>query len=124
MKKLFFFFLLIGSACPAYTQTTTPVAIIMNTTDFRKQFMFGFKAGLNYSNVYDSRGEEFNVDAKLGPAAGIFFCIPIDKLIGIQPELLFSERGFKATGTMLGTSYSLRRSSYFIDVPILFDLKV
>lgn len=92
-------------------------------TDFRTEFQLGLKIGANYSNVYDAQGESFNADPKLGLAAGAFFAIPISKFIGIQPELLFSQKGFKATGSILGSNYGLTRTTDFLDIPLFFAIK-
>jgi len=91
--------------------------------DDRGKISIGAKAGANYSNVYDSEGDEFDANAKLGLAAGVFVAIPIGQFFGIQPELLFSQKGFKSTGRVLGLDYSLTRTSNYIDVPLLFALK-
>ena len=91
--------------------------------DNRENIEFGVKGGLNYSNVYDSKGADFNADPKLGFAAGMFLAIPINKYIGIQPEILLSQKGFKASGTLLGSPYDLRRTTTFIDIPLQFALK-
>lgn len=94
-----------------------------NRTDYRTKFMAGFRFGGNYSNVYDTRGEEFNTDPKAGWAVGAFLTIPINQLIGVQPEFMFSQKGFKGTGSILGAKYDLTRTSNFIDVPIFLALK-
>ena len=83
----------------------------------------GLKVGANYSNVYDSKGEQFTSDAKLGLAAGAFLDIPLGSFLGIQPEILFSQKGYKGKGTVLGSSYSLTRTSNFIDVPLFLEIK-
>jgi hypothetical protein len=83
----------------------------------------GVKIGTNYSNVYDSKGEDFEADAKFGLAAGVFMSIPLGTYLGIQPEVLFSQKGFKATGTSLGSSYELTRTTNYIDVPLLVAVK-
>ncbi len=93
------------------------------TTDNRDVVSFGFKAGTNYSNVYDEQGNDFVADSKFGLAVGGFVSIPFGKLIGIQPEILFSQKGFKSTGTYLGSTYSMTRTTDFIDVPLLFAVK-
>lgn len=95
----------------------------INRTDFRTRILFGIKGGLNYSNVYDSQGDAFTADSKVGLAVGAFVAIPIGKYIGIQPELLYSQKGFKGQGSLLGSSYELTRTSTFIDVPLLFAFK-
>ena len=94
-----------------------------NETDFREKFTFGLKAGINYSNVYDSQGEEFRADPKFGLAAGIFVAIPIGKYFGIQPEALISQKGFSATGRILGNTYKFTRTTTYLDVPLFFALK-
>ncbi len=94
-----------------------------NTTDLRDQFSLGFKIGGNSSNVYSTKGEEFIADPKLGLAGGVFLEIPIGTYLGIQPEILYSQKGFKATGKILGSPYSITRTSTFIDVPIMVSLK-
>lgn len=94
-----------------------------NTTDFRDKLTFGLKAGLNYSNVYDSQGEEFTSNAKFGLAAGVALSIPFGKYIGIQPEVLISQKGFKGKGKVLGGNYSFTRTTDYIDIPLLFLFK-
>ena len=94
-----------------------------NNLDFRTKLRFGLKAGANYSNVYDTKGEAFHADAKFGLAAGAFLAIPLNKYIGIQPEILFSQKGFQGSGILLGSTYNFKRTLNFIDVPILFALK-
>jgi hypothetical protein len=84
---------------------------------------FGVKAGANYSNVYNSKGEEFVADPKLGFAGGVFLSIPIGRYIGIQPEVLYSQRGFKANGRILNNSYNFTRTSNYLDIPVLFAVK-
>jgi hypothetical protein len=84
---------------------------------------FGIKAGTNYSNVYDSDNEDFVADGKFGFAAGAFVAIPLGKFIGIQPEILYSQKGFKSSGTYFGSTYEMTRTTNFIDVPVLFAVK-
>ena len=94
-----------------------------SSTDDREKIFFGIKIGTNYSNVYDSEGEDFVADAKFGLAGGAFVSIPLGKFIGIQPEVMFSQKGFKSSGTFLGTAYKTTRTTDYLDVPILFAIK-
>ena len=94
-----------------------------NSTDLRERAMIGFKIGANYSNVYDSDGDAFVADPKFGFATGAFFSIPLDKYFGLQPEILFSQKGFKATGMLLNDDYNLTRTTSYIDVPLFLTLK-
>lgn len=91
--------------------------------DNRNGFQLGFKAGANFANVYDSEGEDFTAEGKVGFVAGAFMSIPFGNMLGVQPEVLFSQKGFKAQGSLLGSSYNLTRTSTFIDVPIYLAIK-
>jgi len=117
MKKAIIMIALVAFATTSLkAQTTT-------TTDNRGKLTLGVKAGTNYSNVYDSEGEDFVADGKFGLAAGAFVVVPLGKIFGIQPEVLYSQKGFKSTGTFLGTNYEMTRTTDFIDVPILISIK-
>lgn len=94
-----------------------------SSADFREKLSFGVKAGVNLSNVYDSQGEQFNADSKLGLAAGVFVALPLGKYFGIQPEILFSQKGYKGSGSILGSDYSFSYTSNYIDVPLLLAFK-
>jgi len=91
--------------------------------DNREKLFFGIKVGANYSNVYDSQGDDFIADPKFGIAGGAFVSIPLGRYVGIQPEVLFSQKGYKSTGTYLGNTYSMTRTTDFIDIPLLVAFK-
>ena len=91
--------------------------------DTRDMFQVGLKLGGNLSNVYDSETENFTADSKLGLAAGVFAAIPIGTFLGVQPEFLFSQKGYKGSGSILGSEYKYSRTSNFIDVPIMLAVK-
>jgi hypothetical protein len=117
MKKAIFMIALVAFG------TTSVKAQLTSTTDNRENLTLGFKLGGNYSNVYDSEGEDFVADGKFGFAAGAFLVIPLGKFIGVQPELLYTQKGYKATGSFLGGNYEMTRTTEFIEVPILFSIK-
>jgi len=99
------------------------IGMAQEDTDNREKFQFGLKAGINYSNVYDERGDQFNADAKFGLAAGAFIDIPFGKYLGIQPGVLISQKGFQANGMLLGSTYNFTRTTTYIDIPLLFSFK-
>lgn len=88
--------------------------------DLREKLTLGVKAGVNLANVYDMKGQNFNNTAKFGLAAGAFISIPFGKYVGIQPEVLYSQKGFKATGMLGG---ELTRTTNYLDVPLYIALK-
>lgn len=114
-KSIFTVFAAIAMVISANAQETK--------TDTRSSFVLGAKLGANYSNVYDSEGEDFVADAKLGFVAGGFLTIPLTKLFAIQPEVLYSQKGFKGEGTLLGSSYSYERTTDYLDVPVFFAVR-
>lgn len=91
--------------------------------DLRERPTFGIKAGGNLSNMYDSQNEDFVADPKLGFAGGIFINIPLGALLGVQPAVMYSQKGFEGDGRILTNEYSFTRTSHFIDVPILLAIK-
>jgi len=91
--------------------------------NFNDKISLGFKVGANYSNVYDSQGEEFTADSKFGWATGAFLSIPIGHFLGVQPEVLFSQKGYKGSGSIIGSEFNYTRTTNFIDVPLLLALK-
>ncbi|MEI6348733.1 MAG: porin family protein [Bacteroidota bacterium] len=92
-------------------------------SDFREKLQIGAKVGLNYANVYDTQGEKFNADGKFGFAGGVFLAIPIGKYLGVQPEVLYSQKGFQATGSILGFDYKYTHTASYLDIPIFVALK-
>lgn len=92
-------------------------------TDNREKFQGGLKGGLNYSNVYDERGEDFEADPKYGLVGGLFVEIPLSKYLGIRPEGLLSQKGFQGRGMLLGSNYSFTRTTTYIDIPLQISLK-
>lgn len=97
--------------------------MINNSKAQSNGILFGLKAGANYSNQYDSKNENFTSDSKLGFAGGAYLNFPLGSSIGFQPEILISQKGFKATGKLLGSSYNLTRTTSYIDVPLMLSIK-
>lgn len=89
--------------------------------DLRNKVTFGIKGGLNFSNVYDSNQEDFDTNSKLGLAAGVFLGLPLGTYVGIQPELLYSQRGYKETGKLFDSEFT--RTTNYLDVPLLLAIK-
>lgn len=96
----------------------------VNSRDAKRRFVFGVKAGYNRSNVFDQKTLHFVSGPKSGGAGGVFVAIPVGGLLGIQPELLLSQRGFEGSGIIDNEVYDLRRTSTFIDLPVQLQLKL
>jgi hypothetical protein len=69
------------------------MAFTINTLNAQNtEINFGVKAGVNYSNVWDSEGQEFEADGKIGFVGRFFTGISLNKYLGLQPEILFSQK--------------------------------
>jgi hypothetical protein len=91
--------------------------------DSRERLHLGAKAGLNISTIYDTKGEDYNADPKAGFVGGGFIAIPIGKYLGIQPEVLFAQKGYSSSIVREGYNYSYTRTTGHIEVPVLFQIK-
>lgn len=91
--------------------------------DNREEVTFALKAGANFSNVYDSNSDDFRADGKMGFAGGAALSIPVGEYLGVQPEILISQKGFKGNGVFFGTDYSFTRTTTYIDVPLQIAFK-
>lgn len=91
--------------------------------DNREKLQFGAKAGFSYSNIYDSKNEQFNADAKFGFTGGLFLSIPIGKYLGLHPEFNFTQKGFTGNGVILGEIYTVKRTTDYFEIPLLLELK-
>ena len=94
-----------------------------SNADMRDKFSIGVRVGGNLSNVYDEQGDNFVADAKLGFVAGGFLSIPIGSFLGVQPGAYYSQKGFEGSGNILGSPYAFNRTSSFLDIPILLEIK-
>lgn len=83
----------------------------------------GLRAGVNLSNVTKDADADFSIGSKLGANAAVFLELPIGPIFSIQPELQFSQKGYKNTGTFLGNAYEYKQTSNFIEVPLLAKIK-
>jgi hypothetical protein len=119
MKAIIFLFSAMSLCSVATLQAQTDG----EEEDRRTKIEVGAKVGLNVSNVWDSEGEDFQADPKLGLAGGVFIGIPINTWIGVQPEILFSQKGLQGSGTLLSFPYSFTRTASYIDIPLQLQIK-
>ncbi len=113
---------LIALAMAVVTLSATSLAQ-SNSEDSRDRLLLGLKGGVNYANVYDTQGEKFEASPKYGFVGGAFMSIPIGTYLGLQPEFLYSKKGFHATGQIMDNTYYLTRTLNYIDVPVFITLK-
>lgn len=103
--------------------STVSATRVFAQEDLRDRLGIGFKAGVNISNLYDTKGEEFDNKAKAGLAFGGYLSIPLGKALGIQPEVMYSQKGYKGSGSLLVADYEYTRKTDYIDIPLQLQIK-
>ncbi|RKD20094.1 hypothetical protein BCY91_00245 [Pelobium manganitolerans] len=109
MKKLFiaaFALLVVGKANAQETTSTNGPT-------------FGIKAGANFANIIKTDDSDFKTDVNTGFNAGAFINIPIVDRLSFQPEVMFSQKGFKSERTGILGDGTLTQTTNWIEVPIL-----
>src|SRR3954464_10971947 len=106
----------IVSAQTQQTETVEDTDPVFSSKAAKRKLVVGVKAGFNYSNVYDEQGTDFVADGKNGFAGGAFLAIPVGSLLGLQPEILISQKGFQGSGTLLDQPYDITRTTTYLDI--------
>ena len=115
MKKIPLLFLAILLSLAGYSQkrvtTTAPINHNLEGSNAPENSGFGIKGGLNFTDVRDTDGG-VNFDPKTSYHVGAFAQFSITDWFSLQPEVIFSRKGYDSTDVT-------RRLDYF-DVPLLF----
>ncbi|HXB43537.1 MAG TPA: porin family protein [Puia sp.] len=83
----------------------------------------GFKGGLSMATIIKTNDNNYSSDPLFGFNGGGVLQLPLGHIIAIQPEVLFSQKGYRATGTdLVDGNYDYRRYLNFLDVPILLRI--
>ncbi len=110
-----------------YTRTDTVSSYNnnRNTSSDKEGVRFGIRAGVNSSNVIKngSGDVDLSTGAKIGFNAGAFLEIPLITGFSIQPEVQYSQKGFKSSGTYLSNRFENKITTNFIEVPLLAKFK-
>lgn len=109
---------IILTAC-ALSFTAASAQDASKTTGIR----IGLRAGANLSNVTKDADANFSTGSKIGINAAAFLELPLASVFSIQPELQFSQKGFKNSGTFLGNAYEYKQTTNFIEIPVLAKIK-
>ena len=81
---------------------------------------FGIRGGLSLASIVkDDNAPDFSAKMKPGVQAGVYLQLPLSTAFSVQPEVLFSQKGYGANGSFLGAAYKYKVTSNYIDVPLL-----
>jgi hypothetical protein len=78
-----------------FTVTALHAQEQQTSAESKLQSKFGIKAGLNLTNLYVNDASDEHL--KAGFNAGIYWKLPVARGFSIQPELIYSQKGTKAT---------------------------
>jgi opacity protein-like surface antigen len=84
---------------------------------FAQGLSFGVKGGMNMSNI--SGNDVEGTDANMGMAAGAYATISLLPSIAIQPEIIYSQKGWKESGEILGYAYEGTSRINYMEIPVL-----
>ncbi|MBB6612977.1 PorT family protein [Pontibacter sp. Tf4] len=99
--------------------------LFAGATAAQAQSGVGIRAGANLSNISGDLRNEDNFENKWGFHGGITYNIGIvDNFFSIQPELLYSQKGFKNADVEVGTFRYVGKVNYnYLDLPVLAKIK-
>jgi hypothetical protein len=91
-----------------------------NRSDDFWQPKVGLAAGVNFSNTVDAYNSDFSTSTIAGWHAGLTFEIPIAYPLSFAPEVLFSQKGYKAE-TIDG---NFKQRTSYVDLPLLAKFRL
>ncbi|HVU56591.1 MAG TPA: porin family protein [Puia sp.] len=91
---------------------------------FSQDARIGFKGGLSIATMVKTNDKTFSSTPLYAFNGGAVIQLPLGKLIAIQPEVLFSQKGYRAAGTSLAGDYDYRRIASCLDIPLLLKLNL
>jgi len=82
----------------------------------------GFKGGLSIATLIKTNDNNFSSDPLYGFNGGGVLQLPLGRVIALQPEVLFSQKGYRASGSGLAGDFNYRRYLNFLDIPLLLRI--
>ena len=83
---------------------------------------YGFKGGLNFSNLYTDKVDDNNV--LTGFNAGLYAKFPIAKGIAIQPEISYTTKGAELVYNNAFVKGTAKFNVNYIEVPVLLVMNI
>ncbi|KIX22099.1 hypothetical protein SY27_05385 [Flavobacterium sp. 316] len=116
MKKVFYVCLTLFSI---HYSSAQEVQSSVSSPSSDNKGTYGIKGGLNFSTITKGNFDE-GADPRTSYYIGFFSEIPlINKVLSLQPEVLYSRQGFETNFRLLGTNYKQEYRIDYINVPVL-----
>lgn len=82
----------------------------------------GLKGGLSIATIIKTNDNSFSSAPLYGFNGGAVLQLPLGHVIVLQPEVLFSQKGYRSSGSDLTGNYDYRRYLNFLDIPLLLRI--
>jgi hypothetical protein len=102
--------------------TAALLTMTISYNAFSQEPHIGFKGGLSIATMVKTDDKSFSSTPLYAFNGGAVLLLPLGKLIAIQPEVVFSQKGYRATGTGLAGDYDYRSVSNCLDIPLLLKI--
>jgi hypothetical protein len=99
---------------------TTSLALNAQSEDSNAEF--GFKGGVNFSNMYTEDVDDNNVLTSFN--AGVYAKLPVSDAIAIQPELLYSRKGAELVYDNVFAEGTAKFKLNYIELPVLVKFNI
>jgi hypothetical protein len=98
---------------------------ILVTTSSHAQIAFGIKGGIKFATVGGADAAPI-VKSRTGFAAGAYMEASFPFLLTVQPEMLYTTKGFTLSSTSIGQTVTSTNTYSYIEIPVLvkFSLPV
>jgi len=128
MKKIYLLLFAISFTFSAWAQkrvtSTDPINHNLEGKSAAENSGFGLKGGLNIATAYGNPGRFFTATGKINTFhAGAYVQFSITDNFSLQPEILFSRKGFEASNSGVAGGINKLVFDYF-DVPLLFSFRL
>lgn len=110
-------------ACMLLSSGFTKITAQDHNDDLRSMLGIGVRAGVNLANIYDVAAGDLTHKTRLGLAVGAFLSLPFGEYVGFQPELIYSQKGYRSSGSILTASYEFTRRTDYLDIPLQLQIK-
>lgn len=104
--------------------TLTLLTLSLSYSAFCQEPRLGFKGGLSIATMVKSDDNSYSSMPLYAFNGGAVLQLPLGQVISLQPEVLFSQKGYRATGTTVTGDYDYQRVSNCLDVPLLLRINV
>ena len=103
------------------------VALLMGMT-YHLSAQVAVKAGVNFANIAfeddDDEIQDLVENGATGFTGGLVVLLPLNSMIAIQPEFLFTQKGSERSYSLLGETVTDKITYNYIDVPVMLRLSL